>query len=123
MLKSLVALLLSKFIKKSSSDVLGAIDVSEGTTIDFPMTTVNTYNQKDVIAPFNGTVVFWAEVSVTDADIRLSSGGRQVFEQTNQGDSWLGLSCPVEKGISYCFSLKPKNTGTAKITFFHSQTP
>lgn len=123
--------LFDKFILKTSSDKLGAINVSDYVEMNFPITknilNDNNYASKNVIAPCNGTVVLWGLFLIDDADIRSYVKGYQYYTMLSPNGKWLAIHCPVQKGLEYSFSIRPTNTedvnGTAKITFFKTQKP
>lgn len=115
MLKSLVALLLSKFVNVSEKPNLGTLDWPRAIAQEFPCTVLNQYNTKTVVAPYSGFVTFMLPFTVTAGSIH--TGIRGDYSRADSVGGWLALNAVVEKGDNIIFDAYPKVSGTAIIRF------
>lgn len=118
MLKSLLQLLLSKFINVSEKPRIGTLDLSRMTIQTCNFGNVGYYNSTSLTAPFSGFVIFSIPLDVSDCAIRKLEWGD--YARTGiSGDTgrWQTLNAQVEKGETLLFEGFVKVAGTVNIKF------
>lgn len=118
MLKSLLQLLLSKFINVSEKPRIGTLDLSRMTIQTCNFGNVGYYNSISLTAPFSGFVIFSMPLDVSDCAIRKLEWGD--YARTGISDNtgrWQTLNAQVEKGETLLFEGFVKVAGIVSIKF------
>lgn len=117
MLKSLLQLLLNRFINVSEKPIIGTLDLSRMTAQSYNFGNLDAYNSVSVTIPFSGFAIFYIPINVVDCSIR--KGGWGDYARTGiPGDAhgrWQTLNTQVEKGETILFEAFVKQTGTVKV--------